>query len=107
MVLTHPASAGLVLESIGADTDDTITAAANALHTITEVDIAAAAPKLEHPDLIAGLRTIAKAFNWDTLQVRSVAFLLFEHGHLTHDEAAWLGGYDGRNAPMNPVSPTG
>ena len=75
--------------------------------TITEVDIAAAAPKLEHPDLIAGLRTIAKAFNWDTLEVRSVAFLLFEHGHLTHDEAAWLSGYDGQNAPMNPISPTG
>jgi hypothetical protein len=34
-------------------------------------------------------------------------FLLFEHDHLTLEEAAWLGGFAGSDAPMEPVSPLG
>ena len=34
-----------------------------------------------------------------------MAFLVFEHGQLDHDETAWLSGYEGIDAPMNTVSP--
>ena len=72
-----------------------------------EIDVAAAAPTLEHADLLAGLRTIAAMHRWDSREVRAVAFLMFENGHLTHDETAWMSGYIGTDPPMRPTSPMG
>ena len=72
-----------------------------------EIDVAASAPALEHADLLAGLRTIAAMFGWDNDEVRAVAFLMFENGHLTLDETAWVSGYIGGGSPMCPTSPMG
>ena len=111
VALTHPASSGIRLLT---STSDAAEAVAKATATLAspasfnhEIDIASAAPELEHPDLIAGLRTIAFAFKWDSREVRSVSFLMFEHRHLTHDETAWLAGYEGVDAPMTARSPLG
>jgi hypothetical protein len=71
----------------------------------TEIDVASAAPDLEHADLISGIRTIAQMFEWESREVRAVAFLMFEHGRLNNDETAWLCGYDGIGAPMKAASP--
>lgn len=103
--LTHPASAGIVILTGRTNPAAAITTASESLNTMTEIDVASAAPSLKHTNLIAGLRTITKAFNWSTQEVRAVAFLLFEFDHLTEDEAAWLSGFEGDGAPMNPVSP--
>ena len=72
-----------------------------------EIDIASAAPMLEHAEMVSGLRTVASMFGWESREVAAVAFLLFENGHLTHDETAWLSGYEGVGAPMQPRSPLG
>lgn len=42
---------------------------------------------------------------WESREVRAVAFLMFEHGHLNNDETAWLSGYEGIGAPMKAASP--
>jgi len=57
--------------------------------------------------MLLGLRTVASMFGWECREVRAVAFLMFENGHLTHDETAWLSGYEGVGAPMQPRSPLG
>jgi hypothetical protein len=71
----------------------------------TEIDVASAAPDLEHADLISGIRTIAQMFEWEGREVRAVAFLMFEHGRLNNDETARLSGYEEIGAPMNAASP--
>jgi hypothetical protein len=55
-----------------------------------EIAVADAAPTLAHPDTVASVRTLAVAFDWPTVQVRAVAFLLYGAGVLTVDEAGWL-----------------
>jgi hypothetical protein len=107
ITLTHPASAGLVIETGAREEVEAIDVGGRILADCTEIDIATAAPHLEHPSLIAGLRTVATAFEWSSREVRALVFLLFEHDHLTLEEAAWLGGFAGSDAPMEPVSPLG
>ena len=67
--------------------------------------VADAAPELVHPDTVAGVRTLAVAFDWPTVQVRAVAFLLFDAGVLTADEAGWLSGFVAHDAPMVVTPP--
>ena len=105
MMLEHPASAGVVLELRETDPAEAAAAATRILAAHREVQLAFAAPELTNPDLVMGLRTLTAAFTWSNLEVRSVAFLLYEHGHLTVDEAAWLGGYEGKDPPMTVTSP--
>jgi len=105
--LTHPASAGLIIETGTVVEREAVEIGSRIIAGSTEIDIASAAPPLEHPDLLLGLRTVAKAFDWESREVRAVAFLLFENGLLTLDETAWLAGYDGVDASMRPQSPHG
>jgi hypothetical protein len=107
ITLAHPASAGLVLDTGSPNEGDAIAVGNRIVAANTEIDIASAAPDLEHADLILGLRTISKMFEWDNREVRVVAFLMFEHGQLNLDETAWLSGYEGINAPMKAASPLG
>jgi hypothetical protein len=72
-----------------------------------EIVIASAAPTLEHADLCLGVRTLSMAFRWHNREVGGVAFLMFEHGHLTESETAWLAGFVGLDAPATDVSPLG
>jgi len=107
ITLTHPASAGLVITTGTADASEAISFGESILAASTEIDIAAAAPHLQHAQLVAGLRTVATMFGWESAEVRAVAFLMFENGHLTLDETSWLSGYEGVGAPMQPRSPRG
>jgi hypothetical protein len=111
VALTHPASSGIRFLTSTSDEAEAVAKVAASLATSPtfdrEIAIACAAPDLEHPDLVSGLRTISFSFGWDCRQVRAVAFLMFEHGHLTHDETAWLAGFEGTDAPMEAVSPLG
>lgn len=107
ITLTHPASAGLVLDTGSTNEGDAIAVGDRILAANTEIDIASAAPDLEHDELILGLRAISKMFEWDNGEVRAVAFLMFEQGQLNVDETAWLSGYEGSNAPMTAASPLG
>jgi hypothetical protein len=93
------------VETGAIDETEAATVAMHMLGPSTEIDVASAAPDLEHADLISGIRTIAQTFEWESREVRAVAFLMFEHGHLNNDETAWLSGYDGIGAPMKAASP--
>ena len=107
ITLTHPASAGLIIETGTGIEGDAIGTVTRVLAATKEIDIASSAPALEHLDLLLGLRTVAKMFGWENLEAGAVAFLMFENGHLTLDETAWIAGYEGHGAPMRPRSPLG
>lgn len=107
IALTHPASAGLIVETGTAVEVDAVETGRRVLAASKEIDIACAAPVLQHAELIMDLRAVASAFGWDSREVGAVAFLMFEHGYLTLDETAWLSGYEGVGAPMQPRSPLG
>jgi hypothetical protein len=104
LVADHPASTGLVIET---DTLDPDLAARRISSWIRqrEVAVADAAPELVHPDTVAGVRALALTFGWPTVQVRAVAFLLFQAGVLTADEAGWLSGFVADDAPMVVTPP--
>jgi hypothetical protein len=106
LVADHPASAGLVLDTATFDLDIAVQLVSSWMRQ-REVAIADAAPDLVHPATVAGVRALARAFEWPTVQVRAVAFLLFETGVLSVDEAAWLAGFVGTEAPMVATPPTG
>ena len=107
IALTHPASAGLMIQTGTTDEAVAVETGRRVLAANAEIDIASAAPVLEHPDLILGLRTVATMFGWESREVGAVAFVMFENGHLTLDETAWLAGFEGVGAPMQPRSPIG
>jgi hypothetical protein len=69
------------------------------------VAVANAAPRFVHPDVVMGVQALARAFEWPALEVKGVAFLLFEAGTLTEQETSWLAGYLAEDAPMEPLSP--
>jgi hypothetical protein len=105
ITLAHPASAGLIIETGATDEVEAVAVGSRVLAASTEIDIASAAPDLAHADHISELRTLAKAFDWDSREVRAVAFLMFDHDQLSLDESVWLAGYEGIDAPMKAVSP--
>jgi hypothetical protein len=92
LVAEHPASAGLVLETGTFDRDLAERHIAWWMRQ-REFAVADAAPELVHPEAVAGVRTLVQAFEWPTVQVRAVAFLLFEVDVLTADEAGWIAGF--------------
>jgi hypothetical protein len=100
----HPASPGLVIETGTLDGDLAVQRIVAGIDR-REVALADAAPEFAHPDTVAGVRNLARAFDWPTVQVRAVAFLLFEAGALTADEAAWLTGFVANDAPMVHTPP--
>jgi hypothetical protein len=104
LVADHPASAGLVVETGTLDHDLAARRISSWIRQ-REVAVADAAPELVHADTVAGVRTLALAFDWPTAQVRAVAFLLFEAGVLTADEAGWLSGFVADDAPMVVTPP--
>jgi hypothetical protein len=104
LVAEHPASAGLVLET-GTLDRDLAASRISAWFAQREIGVADAAPELVHADTVAGLRGLAQAFDWPTVQVRAVAFLLYDAGVLTADEAAWLSGFVADDAPMVATPP--
>ncbi len=105
--LAHPASSGKVLETGAASEVEALKIAKRWLKSDDEIRIVAAAPLLAHPDLCSGVRTLTQAFDWHNREVRGVVFLMYEHGHLTESEAAWLAGYMGESAPGQAASPLG
>lgn len=107
ITLSHPASAGLTIETGTSVEADAVETSVRVLTTSGEIEIVRAAPDLVHSDLVMGLRTLTLAFRWDCREVAAVAFLLYEHGHLTLDETAWLSGFEGIGAPMQRRSPLG
>ena len=104
VVAEHPASAGLVIETGTLDYDLAARRISSWIDQ-RELEVADAAPELVHPDTVAGVRALALAFGWPTVQVRAVAFLLFEAGVLTADEAGWLSGFVADDAPMVVTPP--
>ena len=100
----HPASAGLV---IATGTFDRDLAAGRVTSWLDkrEIAVADAAPELVHPYTVAGVRNLTVAFNWPAVQVRSVAYLLYEAGALTTHEAGWLSGFVAEDAPMVDTPP--
>jgi hypothetical protein len=101
----HPASAGLVIETGTLDAD-LATRRISVWLDHRELAVADAAPELVHPDTVAAIRALARAFEWPTVQIRAVAFLLFEADALTADEAGWLSGFVADDAPMVATPPT-
>lgn len=101
--LSHPASHGLIYIVEEHDSDAVVRVASAWLADNEELSIADAAPTLAHPELVLGLRTLTAAFDWPNEQVRSVAFLLAETEALNREEAAWLAGFVGSNAPGQVV----
>jgi hypothetical protein len=95
----HPASAGLGFDLTGTDDDKAMRALAEWAKD-REFGLADAAPELEHPEVVLGVRTLALAFGWPAMEVRAVAYLIFESGGLTSMEAGWLAGYAAPDAPM-------
>ena len=104
LVAEHPASAGLVLET-GTLDRDLAASRISAWIAQREIGVADAAPELVHADTVAGVRVLAQAFDWPTVQVRAVAFLLYDAGVLTADETAWLSGFVADDAPMVATPP--
>ena len=104
LVADHPASAGLMIETGTLDHDLAARCIASWMGQ-REIAVADAAPELVHPDTVAGVRALAVAFDWPTVQVRAVTFLLFEAGVLTADEAGWLSGFVAHHAPMFVTPP--
>ena len=102
----HPASHGMVLEVADVNDDASVSAAITAWLRQREFRVADEAPRLEHPDLVLGVRTLAQAFEWPAIEVRAVAFLLFEAHVLLRSEAAWLAGFVAPDAPMKADPPT-
>jgi hypothetical protein len=100
----HPASAGMIIET-GTFDEGAAIAMVKQWMRDSEFSVADAAPDLVHGDIALGVRTLTAAFNWPTDQVRAVAFLLFEAGGLTSDEAGWLAGYASHDAPMHARPP--
>ena len=105
--LEHPASTGLGLETGATDEVDAARIAIRMLASSDEIAIAWTSPTLEHAELCLGVRTLATMFRWHNREVRGVTFLMFEHGHLTERETAWLAGFVGRDAPAAYLSPYG
>jgi hypothetical protein len=105
VTLSHPASAGLLSKQVPSTKLRRPRWPCTCSGPSTEIDVASAAPDLEHADLISGIRTIAQMFEWEGREVRAVAFLMFEHGRLNNDETARLSGYEEIGAPMNAASP--
>jgi hypothetical protein len=106
LVAEHPASAGLMFETGTFDSDEAERHIAWLMRQ-REFPVADAAPELAHPDTVSGVRGLVVAFNWPTVQVRAVAFLLFDAGVLTADEAGWLAGFVALDAPMVTSRPDG
>jgi len=106
LLAEHPASAGLVLETGTFDRDLAERHIAWWMRQ-REFAVADAAPELVHPEAVAGVRTLVQAFEWPTVQVRAVAFLLFEVDVLTADEAGWIAGFVASDAPMVRRPPNG
>jgi len=105
--LEHPASAGLTVETGAADEAEAARVAIRILTSNDEIEIAAASPTFDHPDLCLGVRALSSAFRWHNREVRGVSFLMFEYGHLSEPETAWLEGFIGTDAPASHVSPLG
>jgi hypothetical protein len=104
--LAHPGSAGLRLQ-IDPDTPDVRGEVVTWLQQNRILHVVAAAPHFEHPTPASGLRTLTQIFDWPATELRALAFLLWEAGAVTLEEAAWLAGYVADDAPMTPISPEG
>ena len=98
IALTHPASAGLIIETGTAVEADAVETGRRVLAASAEIDIASAAPVLEHADLVMGLRTVAMSFGWESREVRAVAFLMFERPPHARRDGVALGVRRGRSA---------
>ena len=102
--LQHPASHGLTF-SFAASTTDARESLRQGMQRSEEIAVVNAAPALEHPRLVLGVRSLIQAFQWSSTEVRGLAFLLAEADALNEEEAAWLAGYCGTDAPMSPQAP--
>jgi hypothetical protein len=105
LIAEHPASSGMVLDL--EVSDPKMAQQLDWFCGEREIAVASAAPPLVHPDVVLGVRALARAFEWPTREVKAVAFLMFEAGALSVDETSWLAGYVAEDAPMERVSPLG
>lgn len=101
----HPASAGLFWSHPA--TESLLPWLEHALSSERELALASQAPELIDSALVLGLRNLTKRYEWPAEQLQAVAFLLYENGAITEDEAAWLAGYVAHDAPMRATSPLG
>jgi hypothetical protein len=97
--LTHEASNGLAIETTDVDATDAVARVIRLLDTSHELNRISRAPKLEHPDTVAGVRTLVQAFGWSRFEVRAIVGLLGEVGALGADETEWLNSSFGEDRP--------
>lgn len=88
--MTHEASNGLVFETPDVDVADAITRMRTYIAGNAEVERIARAPKLDHPEAVAGVRVLVQAFGWSRAEVAGVAGVLRDVGALNHEEKRWL-----------------
>jgi hypothetical protein len=88
--LTHEASNGLVFEEPDVEVADAITRMTTLITESDEVQRIARAPKLDHPEAVAGVRVLVQAFGWSRAEVAGVAGVLRDVGALNHEEEHWL-----------------
>lgn len=102
---THPLSAGLAVE-FARDTSPNVYAPVIERSVVRSHEVAAIGalpqPAQRSLELAVAIRQLSLAFNWPATQIAGMAGLLFEHGAISHDEAAWLAGYCAHDAPMTP-----
>jgi hypothetical protein len=88
--LTHEASPGLFFETPDVEATDVITRMSTYLAANHEVQRVARAPRLDHPEAVAGVRVLVQAFGWSRAEVAAVAGVLRDVGALNHEEEHWL-----------------
>jgi hypothetical protein len=88
--LTHEASNGLVFETADTDVASAIRTVVGSVRDNAEVRRIGQAPKLDHPDVVAGIRTLVQCFGWSRTEVGAVAALFEEFDSLSAKEAEWI-----------------
>jgi hypothetical protein len=97
--LTHEASNGLVFETPDVEVTDAITRMSTYIAENDEVQRIARAPRLDHPEAVAGVRVLVQTFGWSRAEVAGVAGVLRDVGALNHEEEYWLGTSFGSDRP--------
>jgi hypothetical protein len=97
--LVHEASNGLVFETKDTDAAGAIRSVGNCLRDSVEVQRVARAPKLNHLEAVAGVRTLVQCFGWSRVEVGAVAGLLTDLAALSAEEAEWIKSSFGDDKP--------
>jgi hypothetical protein len=88
--MSHEASNGLVFETPDVEVTDAITRMREDIAENDEVQRIALAPRLDHPEAVAGVRVLVQTFGWSRAEVAGVAGVLRDVGALNPEEEHWL-----------------